>query len=183
MVVSGEYASAGSSATCIWITSYRRSSAAVGRSSNHKQPPIGWVSPFARITFPACRAHYSSGSKRVHVSIGSPRSGMTSSNAHAFTDCRLQRSFSSGASPLNRRPPAEAGRSRRSRKNFRPGYGIDVCQRRRRSQYAFDSNQNAPGARLICRLLIQSGRRVHPTPTYDPALHCAKVTIAACGLS
>ena len=67
-------------------------------------------------------------------------------------------------------PPAEAGQSRRSRKHFRPGYGIDGCQTRRRSQYAFDSNQNAPGARLICRLLIQSGRRVHPTPTYDPAL-------------
>src|SRR3984957_17436677 len=33
IVVSGEYAFAGSIATCIWITSYRRSSAAVGKST------------------------------------------------------------------------------------------------------------------------------------------------------
>src|SRR6476620_11261537 len=36
------------------------------------RPPTRWVSPVTRITFPACRAHYPGGSRRVRVSIASP---------------------------------------------------------------------------------------------------------------
>ena len=36
------------------------------------RPPTGRVSPVTRFTFPACRAHYPGGSRRVHVSIASP---------------------------------------------------------------------------------------------------------------
>src|SRR4051812_5495942 len=36
------------------------------------RPPTGWVSPVTRFTFPACRAHYPGGSRRVRVSIASP---------------------------------------------------------------------------------------------------------------
>ena len=36
------------------------------------RPSTGRVSPVTRLTFPACRAHYPGGSRRVHVSIASP---------------------------------------------------------------------------------------------------------------
>jgi hypothetical protein len=36
------------------------------------RPPTGRVSPVTRFTFPACRAHYPGGSRRVRLSIASP---------------------------------------------------------------------------------------------------------------
>src|SRR3954447_26081736 len=41
-------------------------------ATSKPRPPTGRVSPVTRITFPACRAHYPGGSRRVHLSIASP---------------------------------------------------------------------------------------------------------------
>src|SRR4051794_10352085 len=41
-------------------------------ATSKPRPPTGRVSPVTRITFPACRAHYPGGSRRVRLSIASP---------------------------------------------------------------------------------------------------------------